>query len=599
VIAAWPVAAVGAWRLGRPLGSGLGRLVLVVTYLAVPLSYNSLARGHWDGLLVFAAAPWVLVRIARLTGLDPYSVEDGDEAVPDAGGARPEDAVGQRLQWRLAVIGLAIGLALVAALAPAALIAVLLMGSGVLAGSLFTGDARAAARGLGGAAAAVGGAVLLLAPWSLEVLLGGGFETITGVAPSPAGAPGLGTLLRFHVGPLGAAPLGWAFLVAALLPLVLGQGWRLDWAVRCWAMVLLSVAVAWAGGRNWFPIRTQAADVLLVPAAIGLALAAALGAAAFESDLSRYRFGWRQAVSVVAGVAVTIGAMPVLVGAANGRWRLPSTELARSLAWMAPTRSEGSFRVLWLGDPEVLPLGTWNLGDGTAYATSRDGMPVATDLLPGPPSAATRRIVAALGEAQRGDTARLGRLLAPMAVRYLVLPRQLAAGERRGTQRPPSAALTGALQSQLDLRLLPSDPAAVVYENTAWGPGRVLRPADDPTVIAGSVADGADLRGGTPVLEGTGPVRFAGELPSGGRVLVSEAPSSRWELTVGGREASRETAFGVANAYAATAGGDGTLRYRTPLWRYAALLIQVALWVGAVRALLGLRRRLGRAGRSR
>lgn len=101
------------------------------------------------------------------------------------------------------------------------------------------------------------------------------------------------------------------------------------------------------------------------------------------------------------------------------------------------------------------------------------------------------------------------------------------------------------------------------------------------------------------MLEGTGPVQFAGELASGGRVLVSEAPSSRWELTVGGREASRETAFGVANAYAATDGGDGTLRYRTPLWRYGALLIQVALWVGAVRALLGLRRRLGRSGRSR
>jgi hypothetical protein len=599
VIAAWPVAAVGAWRLGRPLQSGLGRLVLVVTYLAVPLSYNSLARGRWDGLLVHAAAPWLFLRVARLCGLHPYQLHD-DDSPGDSDGTVGQAPAERPVEWRLGVVGLAVGLAVVGALAPAAVVVVLLMAGGLLAGSVVTGDVGPAVRGLAATAAAAGGAALLLAPWSLEVVLGGGFETITGVAPPPADAPGLGALLRFQVGPMGAPPLGWAFLVAALLPLVLAHHWRLDWAVRCWAMVLVSVGVAWAGGRDWFPLRAQAADVLLAPAAVGLSLAAALGAAAFEADLSRYRFGWRQVASVVVGAAVTVATIPVLVGAANGRWRLPSTELARSLAWMAPTRAEGSFRVLWLGDPEVLPLDGWHLGDGAAYATSRDGMPVATDLLPGAPSASTRRIVAALGEAQRGDTARLGRLLAPLAVRYLVLPRQLSAGDRRGTQRPPPAALTGALQSQLDLRLLPSDPAAVVYENTAWGPGRALRPIDDPVLAAGVGAggDGADLRGGRPVLEGVGPVQFAGELPSAGRVLVSEAPSSRWELTVGGEEAERETAYGVANAYTATEAANGVLRYRTPLWRYAALLVQVLLWLVAVRAIRALRRRAGRAGRS-
>jgi hypothetical protein len=205
--------------------------------------------------------------------------------------------------------------------------------------------------------------------------------------------------------------------------------------------------------------------------------------------------------------------------------------------------------------------------------------------------------VAALGEAERGDTARLGRLLAPMAVRYLVLPRQLSAGDRRGDQRPPPAALTGALQSQLDLRLLPSDPAAVVYENTAWGPGRALRPIDD-AAAGGTASSGADLRGGRAVLSGTGPVQFAGDLPSGGRVLVSEAPSSRWRLAVEGQEAPHETAYGVANAYTVAEAGSGVLRYRTPLWRYAAILLQLLLWAVAVRTVLQLRRRIGRAGGS-
>ncbi|MDQ4070565.1 MAG: glycosyltransferase family 2 protein, partial [Actinomycetota bacterium] len=143
VIAAWPVAVAGAWRVGRPLGSGLGRLVLVVTYLAVPLSYNSLARGRWDGLVAYAAAPWLFVVVARLTGLRPYGLDATEDSVAAEGGVRQEPDDGP-LERRLAVVGLALGLAVVAALAPAVLLAVLLMGAGVLAGSMVTGDTRSA-----------------------------------------------------------------------------------------------------------------------------------------------------------------------------------------------------------------------------------------------------------------------------------------------------------------------------------------------------------------------------------------------------------------------------------------------------------------------
>jgi hypothetical protein len=74
-------------------------------------------------------------------------------------------------------------------------------------------------------------------------------------------------------------------------------------------------------------------------------------------------------------------------------------------------------------------------------------------------------------------------------------------------------------------------------------------------------------------------------------VLVSEAPSSRWSLTVGGDGASRKTAYGVGNAYTSSSSGRAVLRYRTPLFRYGAILLQLVLWVMAIRALLGLRRR--------
>jgi len=576
ILAVWPVAAVGTWRLGHALRSGLGRIVAVVVYLAVPLSYDSLARGHWDGLIAYAAAPFLLRHVGRLAGLAPFAAED--DASPT--------------HRQVEILGLALALAALGAFVPSIGLAVLLVTVGVLVGSLLAGEAGEAARGLAATLVALVGATLLLLPWSIDQF-GGGWSSLVGAAPPTSRAFGLGALLRFQVGPIGAGVLGWAVLVAAALPLVLARGWRLAWAVRFWAVALVCIGVAWAGGRGWFPIHPQSPDVLLAPAAAALAASAALGAAAFEFDLSGYRFGWRQIASAVAGVAVMLAVLPILGGARDGRWGLPPIALSRSLAYTAQKPAEGSFRMLWLGDPEVLPLGSWNVGGGLAYATSRDGTPVGTDNLPGPASGATRNIVSAIGQAERGDTSRLGRLLAPMAVRYLVLPRQLGAGGTTGPQRPPPVALTRGLASQLDLRLLPSDPATIVYENIAWGPGREI--AVTPLVAPGAantLGAGADLAGGTPVLAGKGPVEFAGTLPSGGQVLVSEAPSSGWKLAVAGKSAPRTPAFGVANAYKVDGPGRGVLGYRTPLFRYVLLVLGMILWVGAVQAFTRLRRQL-------
>src|SRR5207253_4774173 len=153
----------------------------------------------------------------------------------------------------------------------------------------------------------------------------------------------------------------------------------------------------------------QAPDVLLAFAAAALAGSVALGTVAFEIDLRGERFGWRQVLSVVSGATIAAITLPVLGGAANGKWKMPSTDLARSVAWMEPEAGEGAFRVLWLGDPAVLPLDSWRFQEGVGYATSRNGAPDATDLLPGPPSAATETIAEVLRIAQDGGTARLGR----------------------------------------------------------------------------------------------------------------------------------------------------------------------------------------------
>jgi GT2 family glycosyltransferase len=581
VLGAWPLAAIGVWRLMGAFGSTLARLAAVIAYVAVPLPYNAVAGGRWGGLLAWGVMPWAVLILGRLSGLPPFG-EEGDDGGPVAVPAP---------RARTEVLKLAILLAVVGAFAPSIGLVVLAAAAGLLAGSFLAGGTTGAVRALGGALVAVVVAVVLHIPWSVDLLLpGGGWATVTGVAPDPARAPGLGALLRFELGPMGGPPLGWAFLLAAGLALALGRAWRLAWAVRCWLMALTCTVLAWAGARGWLPLRLETPDALLAPAALGLAVAAGLGAVAFEIDLPGYRFGWRQIASLAAGAALLVGVLPVLGGIPNGRWGLTDEEVARSLGWMGPEVSRGSFRVLWLGDPRALPLDGWRLQEGLAYATSRDGTPDATELLPGSRSTGTAAVARSLRLAERGDTARLGRLLAPMAVRYIVVPSELATGRDGPARFPVPANLSRALVSQLDLRQLPSDPAVAVYENTSWGPARAVLPARLSGPVPTGMGPGVDLSGATPVLPGDGPVRFSGSV-SAGTVLVSETSSNRWSLTVDGDGTPRRNAYGVANAYTAGSGGRAVLRYRTPLVRYAAIILQVALWVIAIRALLGLRRR--------
>ena len=611
VLGVWPVAAWGVWRLTGPFGALLARLSAVVAYLAVPLAYNALARGQWGGLLAWAAFPWLLAMVGRLSGLAPF----GHPGAPDESGPLPA------VRARTELLKLALVVALAAALAPSIAVVLPVAALGLLLGSLLAGQVAGAVRALGAALLASTVAAVLHAPWSVD-LVTGGWGTVVGVAPDPAQAAGFATLMRFDIGPIGGAPLGWAFLVAAALPLAIGRGWRYAWAVRCWTMALTCIVAAWAGGRGWLPLRFETPDVLLAPAALGFALAAALGAAAFELDLPGYRFGWRQLASLAAGGALVAGALPVIAGAAGGRWGLSGEDVARSVAWMGPEAADGAFRVLWVGDPQALPLDSWRIEDGLAYATSRNGAPTAVDLLPGAPSGATEQVSRALALAARGDTARLGRLLAPMAIRYIVVPVELATGrtpvdDESGRAGPPGggggalaagaagAGVAGAkrpsypaprelgqaLVSQIDLRLLPSDPGVAVYENTSWGPARALLPDRLTGPIPTSLGAGVDLAGSVPVLPGDGPTKFTGPIPSAGTVLLAEAPSPNWRLAVGGGAAPRQDAYGVANAYRPDQAGDGTLRYRTPVLRYGLLLLQLALWVLAVRLLRSSRRR--------
>src|SRR4051794_9519220 len=396
VLGALPVGVIGVWRFTRPLEWTRARLVATVVYTSIPLAANGLARGRWPALVAYLVAPWLVGALVRATGLEPWA------------------RAGQTTSRASAILRLGLLLAVAGAFVPSLALVAVAVALGLVLGSVLVGGARAALGAMTVAAGAVGAAFILLFPWSLHLVLPGReWAASAGAAPNPAHAPGFGALLRFQIGPVGGAPLGWAFVVAAALPLVVGRGWRFAWAVRLWAVALVCVAISWAAGRGWVFSGVQVRDAMLGPAALALAGAAGLGMVAFETDLVRYRFGVRQLAAVAAAGAVVAGVISILPAVATGRWYTPTNDIAQSTAWMQVEAAKGSFRTLWVGDPDVLPGTGWRIQNGLAYALSRDGPPQADQLWPGSSAGATRRVASALAVARDGRTTRLGHLLAP------------------------------------------------------------------------------------------------------------------------------------------------------------------------------------------
>jgi GT2 family glycosyltransferase len=575
VLGAIPVGVVGAFRLLRPLASDRARLAGTVLYALLPVPYNALANGHLGGLVTYAAAPWLLGAVAAASGLEPFD--------------RPGVSLG-RQALRLALLT-----ALVAAFVPAALLLPPVLGLAVVLGCLPAGGPVGGLRALLVGALGSVGAFILLAPWSFD-LLRAPVQGLFGVAESPAAGLSLGSVLRFATGPVGTSPLTWAFLAAAALPVAIGRQWRLGWSIRMWAVALTGWGLAWAGGRGWVP--NVAAEVLLAPVGAAVALLAGLGVLAFDHDLPAYRFGWRQAAPFVAMAAATLAVLPTLGAATNGRWYLPTQDVNDALGWMPERQADGAFRVLWVGDPQALPLAGWWLQSGIAYATSEGGPPDATNLWPPSRPGAAKQVVSDLTLARGGQTTRLGHLLAPLAIRYLVLPLRAAPGTARGRVIPPPSDLRDALATQVDLRSVATDPAFLVYENTAWGPGRALLPAGAilPSQQRGPrAAQAAELAGATPVLGiGSPPASFRGQVSDAGYVYLSESASSRWRLAVAGRPTPRQPAFGWASAFVAPS-GPATLTYRTSPARSVEIWFVVALWAAGLFWLLRAPRRLPRA----
>ncbi|MCU4185692.1 glycosyltransferase [Acidiferrimicrobium sp. IK] len=565
----------GAYRAARWWGSQRGRLAALIVYATVPVPYDALARGRWSGLVIYAGAPWVLAAIGRLSGGVPFP-------------ATTARAVLGR------VVGLGVLVAVLASVAPAYIFVVVAIGVGLAAGSILTGTLRVGLRALSVAVAGAVVAAVLLLPWSASVLTSR--AATFGVKPTGAARLGLGQLLLFHTGPVGNGVLGWGLLAAAALPLLIGSSWRLAWAARMWLVALTCIGLTWAGLRGWVPVPDP--EVLLAPAAAALAGAVALGAVAFELDLPGYRFGWRQLASGVAAAAVVIAAVPAVQAAGSGRWNLPDADASSVLGFL-PSAAHGDYRVLWVGAPGALPLPSSYLEDGFGYATSYDGLPDATDIWAGRPGGTTPVLASDLRLVTGRLTTKLGHLLAPLAVRYIVVPNHLGPSGSGAPAVPAPGRLLQGLGQQTDLQALGVDADYSVYVNAAWAPAHsVLTPAvaaSLPAATAGAAAtaravEALRLAGSAPVLTGSAD-GGRGRVPAPSTLYVASSPGGGWTLRAGGAKVTGSPALGVGERFDVPAAASGrsvaaTLQAPSSTGARAGQLAEVVLWLLVVAGLV-------------
>jgi len=588
ILGLWPLGAVGLWRFTKPVGSRRARMVATVAYVIVPLPANAMAEGRWGGLVAYAAVPWVLSQLAAASGLAPFG-ETGGSAGP---GVRRRP-----LLQRVVAVGVVTALA--ATIEPAMVLVVVGCALTVVVGGLLAGSVAGAGRvllvGVGGAVVAV----VLQLPWTLSAA--DGWDAVIGVSSTSGYALGLNEVLRFTTGPVDPGLFGWAVLVTALLPLLIGRRWRLGWAVRGWALAVAGFATTWVIGQGWLEAALPAPDVLLAPAAAGIALSAGLGMAAFEVDLPDYHFGWRQIVSLLAGAGFVIALLPALGSAMSGRWDLPRGDYDSTLEFLDTPADAQTARVLWVGEASAIPLAGWRLeapaiddlgADRTmAFATSSAGTPTIAETWAGDIGAASAT-ESALQIAASGGTTRLGALLAPMAVQYVVVPLAPAPDPfAQDTTYVPSD-LLAVLDGQLDLESVTVNAGVRVYRNAAFGPSRALLPADAAIPEGGDALADRMIAGlaSAPAVLGDvdGYSDWSGGLDAGGRLFVSAAGDG-WVLEVDGQEVPAQPAVGWASTYEVAGAGEARLRFDTPTTRRLALAGQVLLWVVAVAYLLRVR----------
>lgn len=490
---AWVLALKAAQVYSR---KRIPRVVAATAYVLSPPVLAALATGRVGALVVVAVLPGVVAAGVTL--------------------GRPETTAPRA--WRSVAAG-ALLLAIGGAFEPLLLVAGAFVGVLMILGTLAFGSDLGWKRAvLARVVVTVGAPLVLLAPWSLDLLdpegplragggavVGGELWRWVALAPDLAGFPGL--------------VAGAGFVLAGLLGLVLGTPRAPALVASLWAAALLGATGAW-----WLDRAAAAAwaGLPLIVTAAAYAGLLAVGFAAAEAQLARHAFGWRQVATLATAVAVVLSLVDVAGALVRGPWSayaVASPTLPAYISTAAAEAPDEPFRVLVLAEQDDAIA--WEVVEGAGPTMAAYGVPDATpamDLVGG-----------VVDDLLTGRDLLAASRLARLNIRYVVVP-----------EGATSDALDTALRSQLGLDPRPVTAGRVLVVD-GWLPRAVVvDPAAVDTVgLGGAPEDGIGR------LVPDGPGRYVGRSGAGGTLLLAETAAPEWQVRADGRRLTVEERDGL------------------------------------------------------
>jgi hypothetical protein len=550
------VGLIGMWRLCAAFANTRVRLGAAVVYSALPLSYDAIARGRFSALLCIAAAPWLFDILNRY--------QDGKD-----------QSLVRKTQL---VSGLLLILGLVFAFTPSIAILFLVIICLWIFASFLGGVSARQLFGvfLVGLTGLIG-SIFINLPWSMHFVSGQWWQLLAGDQGVADRKIGLGSLARLDFGNMRGGFLVIAIYFCVLCALIVADGWRRLWAIRSSFLVVFGLLIVVLDDQGRLPFALPEPAVMLAVVACGLALAVATCLSVFaETNLTKAS-DWRRSLSLLMPLAVAMMIAPTLLSVTDGRWNQPETVVPQLLEQLPDNPREGNYRTLYIGDRDLLPVATNSVNSEVAYGVADDGAVNFSSIWAPQDTSMNLAAQKALKSLVDNDTIRVGRLISPLAIRFLVVP----LGDSPSVA---ASSLVESLSNQLDLRRTYFARDLVIFENVTWLP--IISVLDEESSVASQQAGdfsliSQELKSQSALLVDKNSVadkkvraKFAG-----GTIHVAVPFDSRWQLEVDAAQLVPRVAFGSSTAFDAPIAGIVALRYQTSPLRYLYLSLQAIVWL--------------------
>ena len=551
------VGAFGMWKVPTGYFSLRARAIGMAMYVAVPLPYVALSKGRLSDLLVYAALPWVLRLFVR--------------AELGLRGAKQTQLLATAVLFA----------AVVFAFVPTFLAIVVWVAiAWIIGGFIAQANLRQAIAVGRIVVALVVGALVLNAPWVSQFANAQWMDHFIGNQAASVQRVGFTQLARLDGGLLRFGVIALGLYIPVFVSVVVTRSNTFIWATRSLSLVVLTGMLIVAIDANVVNIAAPSFGQLSAIVACGLALGAgALASFVFDDELT-LAYRWWKPVVACAVVASFVGALPAVSMAVGGSWNQSKTAIADLYTQMQDNPPEGDYNVVYVGRSEVLPVSSLRVSDEVAFAVADDGELTMRDRW-AKPNDLSSNVESALHAIIWRETVRGGRLLAPLAVRYVVVP-QIDGGESTIEKPLPlPEGLLAALSTQLDFRRVYLASDLVIYENMAWVPSLSILD-DNSSALSKQAGDEVLL---SSELKSTMPIARVGDVASvatevGASTVHLAVPfSNQLRLDVAGADVQPRVAFGGTTAFDVSDGGPATLKYNTPISQYLFIVVQSLLWL--------------------